>query len=250
MKEHADAGATVDADGPSAYDSLPFEHQTVKGFASEYVRRRARVGGFGSFCSRLKCAHGGTFYTWGIQGSPAYPSPRMRESAGNGLGHQSRPGMKDLAHLERPPARLSAKPPWDSGLHGRYGATTTPIGHKRAIPATAHKLVRTNLCDSPRRPPLQGSWNQLRAIAGPAQRTAKEPICEATLMFTDEDLALVRDCPGIRSDGAAGSDQGHRLGGPVRSAPGEEDSGALDANPQRLLVGVGRWHAAQRTRDA
>ena len=36
--DHANPGATVYSDDSSAYDSLPFDHETVKHSLSEYVR--------------------------------------------------------------------------------------------------------------------------------------------------------------------------------------------------------------------
>lgn len=62
IKEHADEMATVYTDDATVYDSLPFEHESVKHSVSEYVRDMAHTNGVESFWSMLKRAHKGTFH--------------------------------------------------------------------------------------------------------------------------------------------------------------------------------------------
>ncbi len=49
VKDSADPGATVYTDDAAAYDSLPFDHESVKHSASEYVRGDAHTNGIESF---------------------------------------------------------------------------------------------------------------------------------------------------------------------------------------------------------
>ena len=60
--DHAAPGATVYTDEASAYEGLPFEHESVKHSVSEYVRGMAHTNGAESFWSMLKRAHMGTFH--------------------------------------------------------------------------------------------------------------------------------------------------------------------------------------------
>ena len=59
---HAANDATVYSDDSSAYDSLPFDHETVKHSLSEYVRGDVHTNGIESLWSMLKRAHTGTFH--------------------------------------------------------------------------------------------------------------------------------------------------------------------------------------------
>ena len=58
--EHTAPGTTVYSDEASAYEGLPFEHESVKHSVAEYVRGMARTNGMESFWSMLKRAHMGT----------------------------------------------------------------------------------------------------------------------------------------------------------------------------------------------
>ena len=60
--EHTPPGATVHSDEASAYEGLPFEHESVNHSAAEYVRGMAHTNGVEFFWSMLKRAHKGTFH--------------------------------------------------------------------------------------------------------------------------------------------------------------------------------------------
>ena len=62
VASHAAPGATVYSDDSSAYDSLPFDHDTVKHSLSEYVKGDVHTNGIESLWSMLKRAHTGTFH--------------------------------------------------------------------------------------------------------------------------------------------------------------------------------------------
>ena len=80
--DHTAPGATVYTDEASAYEGLPFPHESVKHSVSEYVRGMAHTNGAESFWSMLKRAHMGTFHkmsprsTW-TDTSPSSPAGRM-----------------------------------------------------------------------------------------------------------------------------------------------------------------------------
>ncbi len=78
VKDHTDSEATVYTDDASAYDSLPFKHETVKHSVSEYVRCKAHTNGVESFWSMLKRAHQGTFHKI----SPKHLNRYVQEFAG------------------------------------------------------------------------------------------------------------------------------------------------------------------------
>ena len=60
--DHADTSATVYTDDSGVYQSLPFDHDTVKHSVGEYVRGQVHTNGIESFWSMLKRAHKGTFH--------------------------------------------------------------------------------------------------------------------------------------------------------------------------------------------
>ena len=60
--DHANPEATVYSDDSSAYESLPFNHETVRHSLSEYVRGEIHTNGIESLWSMLKRAHTGTFH--------------------------------------------------------------------------------------------------------------------------------------------------------------------------------------------
>ena len=62
VSDSVEWGATVYTDDASAYEPLPFEHETVKHSASEYVKGDVHTNGVESFWSMLKRAHKGTFH--------------------------------------------------------------------------------------------------------------------------------------------------------------------------------------------
>ena len=60
--ENTKPGAKVYTDDASAYDGLPFTHESVRHSVSEYVRDMAHTNGVESFWATLKRAHKGTFH--------------------------------------------------------------------------------------------------------------------------------------------------------------------------------------------
>ncbi len=78
VKEHAEAEATVYTDDATAYESLPFDHETVKHSLQEYVKGDMHTNGIESLWSMLKRAHKGTFHKL----SPKHPDRYMQEFAG------------------------------------------------------------------------------------------------------------------------------------------------------------------------
>ena len=76
--DHTAPGATVYTDEASAYEGLPFHHESVKHSVSEYVRGMAHTNGAESFWSMLKRAHMGTFHKM----SPKHLDRYVTEFAG------------------------------------------------------------------------------------------------------------------------------------------------------------------------
>ncbi len=76
--DHADPGATVYSDDASAYDSLPFDHETVKHSLSEYVKGDVHANGIESLWSMLKRAHKGIYHKM----SPKHLDRYVQEFAG------------------------------------------------------------------------------------------------------------------------------------------------------------------------
>ncbi len=60
--ENTKPGARVYTDDASAYDGLPFTHESVRHSVSEYVKDMAHTNGVESFWATLKRAHKGTFH--------------------------------------------------------------------------------------------------------------------------------------------------------------------------------------------
>ena len=60
--EHTAPGAQVFTDEATAYQGMPFDHETVCHSAGEYVRDQAHVNGMESFWSMLKRGYQGTFH--------------------------------------------------------------------------------------------------------------------------------------------------------------------------------------------
>ena len=60
--ENARPGAKVYTDDSPTYDSLPFDHESVKHSVCEYVSDMAHTNGVESFWATLKRAHKGTFH--------------------------------------------------------------------------------------------------------------------------------------------------------------------------------------------
>ncbi len=78
VKDHAAPGATVYTDDATAYESLPFNHATVKHSLSEYVKGDIHTNGIESLWSILKRAHKGTFHKL----SPKHLDRYIQEFAG------------------------------------------------------------------------------------------------------------------------------------------------------------------------
>ena len=76
--EHTAPGATVYTDDASAYEGLPFHHETVRHSVSQYVRGQAHTNGIESFWSMLKRAHTGVFHKL----SPKHLDRYVQEFAG------------------------------------------------------------------------------------------------------------------------------------------------------------------------
>ena len=92
--DHTAPGATVYSDDASAYESLPFAHETVKHSVSEYVRGMAHTNGVESFWATLKRAHKGVFHKF----SPKHLDRYVQEFAGkhNIRGSDTRDQMRAL----------------------------------------------------------------------------------------------------------------------------------------------------------
>ena len=78
VKDHAAPGATVYTDDAFAYESMPFNHSTVKHSLSEYVKGDIHTNGIESLWSMLKRAHKGTFHKL----SPKHLDLYVQEFAG------------------------------------------------------------------------------------------------------------------------------------------------------------------------
>ena len=76
--DHTAPGATVYSDDATAYESLPFDHATVKHSLSEYVKGDIHTNGIESLWSMLKRAHKGTFHKL----SPKHLNRYVQEFAG------------------------------------------------------------------------------------------------------------------------------------------------------------------------
>ena len=98
VTETAAPGATVYTDDASAYQGIPFDHETVKHSVSEYVNGMAHTNGAESFWSMLKRAHKGTFHKI----SPKHLNRYVQEFAGKHNVRQS----GTLAQMRDTVARL------------------------------------------------------------------------------------------------------------------------------------------------
>ena len=78
VAEHAVSGATVYTDDASAYQGIPFDHETVKHSLSEYVRGDAHTNGIESLWSMFKRAHKGIYHKM----SPKHLDRYVQEFAG------------------------------------------------------------------------------------------------------------------------------------------------------------------------
>ena len=78
VSEQADSAATVYTDDATAYETLPFDHDTVKHSLQEYVKGEVHTNGIESLWSMLKRAHKGTFHKF----SPKHLDRYVQEFAG------------------------------------------------------------------------------------------------------------------------------------------------------------------------
>ena len=62
VTDHAAPGATVYTDEAAAYKGMPFEHESVRHSAGEYVKEMAHTNGIESFWATLKRAHKGVYH--------------------------------------------------------------------------------------------------------------------------------------------------------------------------------------------
>ena len=78
VDEHAAPGATVYTDEATAYESLPFNHSSVKHSISEYVKGDVHTNGIESLWATMKRAHKRTFHKL----SPKHLDRYVQEFAG------------------------------------------------------------------------------------------------------------------------------------------------------------------------
>ena len=78
VKGHAAEGATVYTDDANVYETLPFDHDSVKHSLQEYVKGDVHTNGIESLWSMLKRAHKGTFHKM----SPKHLDRYVQEFAG------------------------------------------------------------------------------------------------------------------------------------------------------------------------
>lgn len=78
VKDNAAPEATVYTDDATAYESLPFDHDSVKHSLGEYVKGDVHTNGIESLWSMLKRAHKGTFHKL----SPKHLDRYVQEFAG------------------------------------------------------------------------------------------------------------------------------------------------------------------------
>ena len=78
VKDHAAEKATVYTDEAKAYETLPFDHDSVKQSLKEYVKGDVHTNGIESLWSMLKRAHKGTFHKM----SPKHLDRYVQEFAG------------------------------------------------------------------------------------------------------------------------------------------------------------------------
>ena len=101
VKDNADPDAAIYTDEATAYESLPFDHETVKHSVGEYVKGQAHINGIESFWATLKRAHKGTFHKI----SPKHLNRYVQEFAGK---HNVR-DLGTLAQMTTLAARLVGK---------------------------------------------------------------------------------------------------------------------------------------------
>ena len=78
VADHAAPGATVYTDEAAAYKGMPFEHESVRHSAGEYVKEMAHTNGMESFWATLKRAHKGVYHKISVKHLDRY----VRQFAG------------------------------------------------------------------------------------------------------------------------------------------------------------------------
>ena len=78
VSDHAESDATVYTDDAGAYETLPFDHDTVRHSLQEYVKGDVHTNGIESLWSMMKRAHKGTFHKF----SPKHLDRYVQEFAG------------------------------------------------------------------------------------------------------------------------------------------------------------------------
>jgi len=109
--------ATVYTDDSTAYNNLPFDHDSVKHSVGEYVKKQAHINGVESFWSKLKRAHKGTFHKI----SPKHLDRYVHEFAGK---HNIR-NLDTLAQTRDTVARLVGRNLLRSRLTADNGLSST-----------------------------------------------------------------------------------------------------------------------------
>ena len=116
VAEHADLGAEVSTDDATAYQSLPFDHATLKHSLSEYVRGDICTNGVESPWSMLKRAHKGRFPRL----SPKHLDAYVQEFSG-------RRSLRDLCTLDQLAALVI-------GMEGSCGSDARTSPRRWACP--------------------------------------------------------------------------------------------------------------------
>lgn len=90
MKDHASKGATVYTDDAKAFETPPFEHDSVKHYLREFGKSDVHSNGIESLWSIFRRAHKGTFHKM----SPNHVDGYVQDFAGRhksqhqGEGHR------------------------------------------------------------------------------------------------------------------------------------------------------------------
>jgi len=101
IASHVVAGAKVYTDDATAYQGMPFDHESVCHSAGEYVRGMVHTNGIESFWSMLKRAHKGVYHKFSVKHLQRY----VTDFAGR---HNVR-AMDTLAQMDRVVAGMVGK---------------------------------------------------------------------------------------------------------------------------------------------
>ena len=89
VSEHAATGAIVYTDEAAAYKGMPFEHESIKHSAGEYVRGAAHTNGIESFWALLKRGYYGTHHWWSVKHLHRYVAEYQHRQNTLGLSGES-----------------------------------------------------------------------------------------------------------------------------------------------------------------